>query len=201
MRKQIQILMAGVLVIVPLAITAYVIWFVGVWLDDLGGKAMKVVGLKGDLPPAAGAVLVIASIYLVGLLTHLWVFRGLLRYLERLLVHVPGVKTIYQSVRDLLNLFGGEPGRMGRAVLYQPPGSQVTLLGILTNDRPAGMAGPDQKGRVAVYLPMSYMLGGPTVYVPAEHLRDADVSVEQALKLSATANVGGNAPPTRTRPE
>ncbi len=50
---------------------------------------------------------------------------------------------------------------------------------------------------MAVYLPFGYMIGGVTVYVPREHLRELDMPVEQALKLAATAHV---TPPSEEAP-
>ena len=65
------------------------------------------------------------GIYLVGLLMRFWLFSGLVTLVEKLLAHVPGVKTIYESVRDLMKLFGSESQRMGHVVEYLPPDTQV----------------------------------------------------------------------------
>jgi len=199
MNRQIRIFMAGALVIVPLAITAWVVWWIGARLGGLGEQLLEAIGLTEDLDkdtakyaPVIGIATVVVAVYFVGLLTHLWVFRGAFGLLDRLVARVPGVKTIYESVRDLMKLFGGEANKMGRAVQYKPPGTDIALLGILTNDRPSGMAGSAGE-RVAVYLPYSYMLGGPTIYVPREHVHDVDLSVEQVLKIAATAHVGPQA--------
>jgi uncharacterized membrane protein len=94
-----------------------------------------------------------------------------------------------------MKLFGGEAGRMGRAIRYRPPGAGIDLLGILTNERPAGIADSTAERRVAVYLPYAYMFGGPTIYVSPEHVHDVPLSVDQALKMAATAHVGADAPP------
>lgn len=191
MSKQVRIFLAGALVLVPLAVTVWVIWSVGSWLDRLGTLALQTFLPEGSLPAGVGAVVVVAAIYTVGLLTHLWVFRSVFGWLERLVARVPGVKTIYESVRDLMKLFGGDSRQMGRAVQYRPPGTDIALLGILTNDNPTGLAGGDPK--VALYLPYSYMFGGPTIYVSREHVQNVDMSVEQALKICTTANVGAGA--------
>jgi len=190
MKKQLQIFLAGVLVVVPFSITIWAIVAIGRWLDSLVTAPLAKYGI--NLFPGVGALILVVSIYFVGLLTHLWAFRWLLSLVERLVVSVPGVKTIYESVRDLLKLFGGNARRMGRVVLYRPPGTGPAMLGILTNERPPGARSP---GEVAVYFPLSYMLGGPLMYVSAEHLQDVDMTVEKALKLCATAQVGGEGRP------
>lgn len=206
MKKQLQILLAGVIVLAPLAVTAWVIWWLAAWLGDMGlglldavgilkGIGKDIGGLKhGELlvVQIIGAVLMVVLVYFIGLLTNVVIFRKLLNLVERLVAHMPGAKTIYESVRDLMKLFGGDPKRMGRAVLYRVPGSEITLMGILTNEEPLGVAAEASK-KVALYLPFSYMFGGLTVYVPVEHVIDAGIPVEQALKYCATAHVGSAA--------
>ncbi len=48
----------------------------------------------------------------------------------------------------------------------------------------------DGPRKVAVYLPYAYTFSGPMVYVPIEHIREVDLSVEDVLKLSYTAQAG-----------
>lgn len=201
MKKVIQILLAGTIVVVPFAITVWVIWSLGTWLDKMGVNVYMFLryGPESARPSSVappdlyglGAAAVIAGIFLAGLLTRFWIFRYVLGLLERLIQRVPGVKTVYISMRDLLRLFGGDSRRMGRAVLYNPPGTSVSLLGILTNDHPEGLP-PGGEQLVAIFLPFAYMIGGPMIYVPRKHVRELNVPVEVALKLSATAQIGAS---------
>jgi len=195
LNKQVRIFFAGALVLVPLAITVWVAWQVGSWLDGLGRQAFRAMGTRVEPPPGIGALIILAGVYVFGLLTHLWLFRGVFGLLERLVTRLPGVKTIYESVRDLMNLFGGGSRQMGRVVQYRMPGSDMTCLGILTNEDPLGLPKDDPHRKVAVYLPLSYMIGGPTVMVSPENIVEVDMSVEQCLKLCATAAVGRKAVP------
>ncbi len=188
--KQIRIMFSGAMVLVPLAITVWAVWAMGAWLDDLGAQLFH-----EDRKPMAGigALIIIGAIYVVGLLTHLWLFRGAFGLVERLFTRLPGVKIIYESVRDLLKLFGGDSKQMGRVVQYSVPGTDMSLLGILTNEDPFGL-GPDSPHRkVAIYVPYSYMFGGPTFFASPEYIVDVDMSVEQCMKTAATAMVGTQA--------
>jgi uncharacterized membrane protein len=194
MKTVIRTFLSGALIIVPLAITAWVLYSVGSWMDLKGRAAVaKIWGEDSakNLFSGAGALLLIAVIYLTGLLTRVWAFRTLWGYFERLLAKVPGVKVIYESVRDLMKLFGGGAGSMGRVVEYRPPGTDVAVLGILTNEFPSAGKQDGEPKRVAVYLPMAYMFGGATILTPLEHLKELDMTVEHALKLAATAHIGG----------
>ena len=201
MKRQLKIFLAGLFALVPFAITVWVIWWVGLALEKLGvnlalGPIWKVFELEDRWPleqiHGVGAVILIVAIYLVGLLMHFWLFRGIVRVFERIFEKFPGVKTIYESVRDLMKLFGSESRqKMGRVVEYLPPGAALGVLGILTNEQPSGTGDAD---RAAVYFPLAYMIGGPVMFVPRDHLREVDMPVERALRLCATAQVGIDAP-------
>ena len=198
MKRHVQIFLAGVMVVAPLGVTVYVIWWLGSGLDGLVRSAVGAVStdLADKLIPGAGALVLLAGVYLVGLMTKVWGFRWITAGLEGLFVRLPVVRSLYESVRDMLKLFGGDPAQMGQVVRFRLPGTEVEVLGIQTSSSPRG-AGRD--GTVSVYLPMSYMLGGPMVYVPADAVTPVDMSVEQALRIAATANAGGTDAPTPKR--
>jgi uncharacterized membrane protein len=185
--RQVRIFFAGALIVAPLAITVWVVWSLGAWLDGLGTKLFS----EGSKPTSGiGVLIVIGLIYIVGLLTHLWLFRGAFGFVERLIARLPGIKTIYESVRDLMKLFGGGSERMGRVVQYSVPGTGMSLLGILTNENPFGLPMDSPHRKVTVYVPYSYMFGGPSFFASPEHIVEVDMSVEQCMKTAATAMVG-----------
>lgn len=213
MKKQIKIFVAGIFVIIPFAITIYLAWSVGAFLDQLGQRGLDalVLVMHGKGPPIApdiqiklwpgvGILAVVAMIYLVGLLTKFWLGRYVLKMVANIFERLPVIKIIYEWVRDLMQLFGSESKRMGRVVLYKMPASDMALLGILTNEQPKGLPAGD-KQKVAVYLPLGYMMGGVIVYVPPEQLQEVDISVEEALKLSATAQVTSHPAAATLTPE
>ena len=201
MKKLAQVFLAGVMVVVPFAVTLYLVVAVGGWLGNLGRSLLpESEPAQENLFRLLGAGIVIAGIFLIGLLTKLWLFQWLVALFEKLFRRVPGIKTVYESVRDLLKLFGEETKQMGQAVLYSPPGSNADMLAIVTSDGPMGLSAEEEGQKVVIYLPLAYMIGGPILYVPAKHVRKIDLPVEQVLKLAATAHVGVSAPPKATGP-
>ncbi len=207
MKKHLKILLTGLFTIVPFAITVWLIWKIGLLLDDMGaGLVLKpiwgIFSLNDKWPleniHGVGALIVIVVVYLFGLLMHFWLFRGLVSLVEKLFERVPGIKTVYESIRDLMKLFGSDSQKkMGRVVEYCPPGTSIGILGILTNEQPSGSGDQD---RVAVYFPLAYMIGGPVTFVQREHIREVDMPVEQALRLCAMAQVGGPEEEARAEP-
>ena len=71
-------------------------------------------------------------------------------------------------------------------MILRIPGQQLELVGLVTrrNGRPARRL---QSARAAVYLPMGYMIGGYTVFVPQEWVQPIQMSVEEAMRSSLIA--------------
>lgn len=194
MNKHLKVFMTGALILVPLAITVWLIVWVGTALGGLGYKLMDAVGLVEQIEPryriwagTIGVTVVLTGVYLTGLMGNIWFFKKLFGMVDHFLSAVPGVRTIYESVRDLMKLFGGQSGSMGRVVLYKPGSSGMKMLGIVTNESPAGL--PEGDDSVLVYLPLGYMIGGPIVYASPSQIEPVDMPAETALKLAMTAFV------------
>ena len=190
MRKQLRIFLSGLLIVIPLGVTVFIVYRIGSLVDLTGRVILQKLTLNPDyMFSGLGAIFLLVSIYILGLLTRLWFFQTGYGKFEAILTRLPGIKTIYESVRDLMKLFGGDSGKMGRVVQYTQPGTDITMLGILTNENPVDISEVSGEKKVAVYLPYAYMIGGPTVYVSPDNVKDVCMTVEQALKIAAIANV------------
>jgi len=65
------------------------------------------------------------------------------------------------------------------------------LLGFVTHDAISQLkTHPEDSDLVAVYFPMSYMLGGYTLYLPQHDLEPLNLSVEEAMRLAITGGMG-----------
>jgi uncharacterized membrane protein len=77
-----------------------------------------------------------------------------------------------------------------QVVSVQYPGTQMRLLGFITrsdfSDLPQGVANADD---VAVYLPMSYQVGGYTVVVPRSQITPVNMARDEAMRFVLTAGL------------
>ena len=96
---------------------------------------------------------------------------------------VPLVRSIYGAVKDMIGLFGDAKARRSRWCRSPCRGSDWRVLGFVTRsdfaDLPPGVGTPAE---VAVYLPMSYGIGGYTVIVRTA-ITPLDMSREDAMKF------------------
>ncbi len=95
---------------------------------------------------------------------------------------------IYNPLKDLMALIPGrssDKDKLQKVVLVPLEGMGVEVMGLVTREELNEL--PDSSHLIAVYVPLSYMLGGITVLVPREKVKKIDIPVDQALKLSVTA--------------
>ena len=124
----------------------------------------------------------VVIIFAVGLLMRAWIFQQVMKLGERALLHIPMVKVVYKALKDLFAMFSGdEQSNMLQVVCVEIPGTQMKLLALhpaAISDLAQGVA---NAGDVAVYLPMSYQIGGYTVVVPRSQVTPVDMAREQAM--------------------
>lgn len=158
MRALINYFLRGLVVVAPVAFTAYVCWRLFVAVDGLLGLAI----------PGAGFAITIAFFILVGFLASTFLARGFFSVLEGLLSRLPFVRLLYSSTKDLLNAFVGEQRRFDQPVLVTVlPEAGGQAIGFVTQRalEHLGLA-----GRVAVYFPFSYSVAGHVMLFPAERV-------------------------------
>ena len=117
-------------------------------------------------------------------------FRRLMQWFEELLNRIPLVKTVYSAVRDLMSLFSKSGSRtFSRVVMVKFPGTEAGLIGFVTIEDFAGLPLQPAPETVAVYLPMSYTIGGYTAFLPRAWLTPLDMTLEEAMRFVVTAGM------------
>ncbi len=141
--------------------------------------------------PGMGLITGFVLLFVVGLAVNAFLVRRLLGIGEELLLRVPVVKTVYSAIRDMTRLVNTDKkkGDLDRVVTLDLGFGM--LIGFVTQEHAntIGIGGGDDL--VAVYLPMSYQIGGYTVYLPRSRLVETDLTVEQAMRIVLTGGVRG----------
>jgi uncharacterized membrane protein len=145
--------------------------------------------------PGMGLVVAILVMFLLGLLMHAYIFRRLFARGERLLYHMPLIKTVYRAIRDFFDYFSPSSKKEFEQVVAVNIGDTgMQVIGFVTqaiSERlPEDFRGKDS---VLVYLPLSYMIGGYAVLMPRSAVRPLDMNMEEAMRFILTAGVTGSA--------
>jgi uncharacterized membrane protein len=191
MKSLAKLILTGALTVLPLLATGYMAFWLFNLIEESFGLPVK--WAIGDDRYADGMGLALAAVVflLTGILMRTPPFRRLFGGAERLLLSIPVVKSVYGALRDFFSLFARKKGEESLQVVeVEIPGTDMRLLGFVTRteftDVPDGVGG---KGDVAVYLPMSYQIGGYTVFMPRKRVRQVDMSREDAMRFVLMAGL------------
>lgn len=184
------ILLKGLVTILPIGLTVYFVYWLGITTESLLSKPIKFV-IGDNYWPGMGLVTGFVILFLVGLAVNAFVVRRVLGLGEDLLLRVPVVKTVYSAIRDMTRLVNTDKkkGDLDRVVtLDYGPGK---LIGFVTQEHANTLGIGGDEDMVAVYLPMSYQIGGYTLYVSRSKVHETDLTVEQAMRIVLTGGVRG----------
>ncbi|MGE0621915.1 MAG: DUF502 domain-containing protein [Pseudomonadales bacterium] len=180
----------GLGAVLPAALT---VWLV-VWLAMATEALLRPVFLfllpERYYLPGLGFALGVAIIYVVGVLVQTFLIGRLWDALMRLFEGVPLVKTVYSALSDFFDFFSRRRPTEGSSVVsVDVLDNDIRLIGFVTDDRPASLTEPGADSPVAVYLPLSYQIGGFTLLIPRSRLTRLDIGVEDAMRLVLTAGI------------
>ena len=176
MKRHLYIFLEGLAVLVPIAVTIYVVYKCVSWID-VGMRNL----LGGNVFPGLGFLAMIVIIYLVGLTVRSWFTKMIIRSLSKFLERLPVIKMIYDSVKDMLKFFVGDK-KEKKGVVKIPVGDGKSYMMGIVMQKPT-----DKKEQIPVYLPMSYALGGFLVYISPDKVEHVAMDAEIAMKLILTA--------------
>jgi uncharacterized membrane protein len=185
------ILLKGLVTILPIGLTVYFVYWLGVTTENLLSKPIKWVVDDANYWPGMGLITGFVILFLIGLAVNAFIVRRVLGVGEELLLRVPVVKTVYSAIRDMTRLVNTDKkkGDLDRVVtLDYGPGR---LIGFVTQEHANTLGIGGGEDLVAVYLPMSYQIGGYTLYVSRKHLHETELTVEQAMRIVLTGGVRG----------
>ena len=186
-----KLFLKGLAVVIPIALTLAILWWMATSAERLMGAVLKFTLPEGWYLPGMGLISGLALISLVGLLSHVLIFQKMFNLGEAIFHRLPLVKTIYTAIKDFISYLNPDKNnQMSKVVMVQLPGQAFQLIGFVTreqfDDLPFSPAAEDP---VAVYMPMSYQIGGYTLFLPRSALTPLDIPFEQAMRLVLTGAV------------
>jgi len=178
MKNIINYFLQGLLYIVPISATIYIVYFIFSKID-------------GILPfnfPGLGLIVIILLITAVGFIGSAIIASPLNALFQRILNRAPLLKTIYTSVKDMMNTFVGKKKGFSEPVLVKLyENSTIERIGFITNEDVEGLN--IKKGKVLVYMPHSYAISGQLFVVEKKNITHIDKSSSDIMKLIISGGV------------
>ena len=186
-------LIAGLLVVIPLATT--------IWLSSLVSKFVLtlVTSVPKQLNPllqdlinlTLGLTVPLLAILLIGLMARNFVGRWLLEFGEGTLSKIPVAGAVYKTLKQLLETFlSNKSNRFRRVVLVEYPREGLYSVGFVTGDVGPSLQPELEQKLLSVFIPTA---PNPTTgwytLVPESSVKDLDISVEDAFRTIISAGI------------
>jgi uncharacterized membrane protein len=185
----------GLVVVIPVLVTLAVLVWLGASLERVLGGLLRLALPDAYYVPGMGIAAGIVLTFAAGVAMQLWITRRLLLLAEHVLERIPLAKTIYSAARDVMSYLSrsSKSHDLDQVVLVSLPDG-MTVVGFVIDAKGVLMEGvaerdADDDRSVAVYIPLSYQIGGFTAFVPRSRVRRVDMGVQEAMRWVLTAGV------------
>ena len=207
-----QLFLAGVLTILPVAITVAIIaWVAGfvrrfAGLDTPVGKFLETFGLRfvsdDALAYLIGVVLVLAVIFAIGVVAELGARRLIQQLLDGVLQRIPIVGSVYGTSKQLVSMLDQKDAAAMKSMqvvfCYFGKEAGAGFLALLVSPERYRINSRDYQIIVVPTAPVP--IGGGLLFVPAEVVQPTDLSVEGLMSIYVSMGITASQFLARTSP-
>jgi len=179
----------GLLAILPVGATFYILWLLYHLIDGLVGKetafGQMVERALGHWIPGLGIYVTILLILLIGLVTRNILGRTIQLYMERIFFSLPGVRKMYATLKQFTTaLLSRDTSSFQKVVTFDYPRKGIRVLGLVTNEEVGKLQKEADEDYLLVYVPTApNPLSGMMLVVPEREVAYVDIPVEDALSM------------------
>ncbi|MDK2881100.1 MAG: hypothetical protein PWQ99_875 [Clostridia bacterium] len=185
--------LTGVLVLLPVIITVYILVFAFNLVDGILRNLIQ--SIAGRYIPGLGLLIILVMILLAGVIGTNVVGRKFLNIGEQLFERLPVVKSIYTAVKQVMEVLTTQRRAAFRhVVLVEYPRRGIYSLGFITGEAPFEVKEEVAEDLLNVYLPTTPPTQGVFIMVPRSEVRILNMSVEDGFKLLVSAGIITSSP-------
>ncbi|MCJ7831707.1 MAG: DUF502 domain-containing protein [Dehalococcoidia bacterium] len=187
-RRQLQIkFVTGLLVIVPIAVTAWTFWELFKFVDGL--LAPVIADRLGRHVPGVGLLVAILLVLLMGVFATNVVGRRTLGWLDGLLYRIPIFRNVYSAVKQLLNAFSPDNLVAFKEFVLVPHGEKGYNFGFLTGEVALQREDGGTEPLVAVYVPTNHLYLGDITLVRREDIIRTRLTIPQGIQIVLSGGI------------
>ncbi|MEW6183737.1 MAG: DUF502 domain-containing protein [Bacillota bacterium] len=181
--------LTGMAVILPAAVTVYILWKIFGFVDGLiGGLVVRF------LPfgiPGLGLVITVVLILSVGVLVTNVVGRRLLFYWESVVYRIPLANTLYRTAKEIVDTFSQEKKQVFReVVMVRFPHPESWAVGFLVGEVGGIIRNAVGQELVKVLVPhVPVPMSGFLIFVPREDIVFLNIPVEDGLRMIVSTGI------------
>ncbi len=185
-RRSKNYFLSGILVVIPIVITIFVVKAIFTFLDEL--LLPYLMPQLGYWVPGIGIIITFTGIYLVGILVTNFIGRKFVSLGERIVLNIPVAKTIYGSVKQIMETFSFKSEESGKkVVMVEYPKENVWSIGLVNGE----INHPDSNEKLYSILIIAAInpTSGYFILVPQNKVVHLNISVEEAMKWIVSGGI------------
>ena len=181
-------LIAGLLAILPIGVTLFVLKFFFELLDPILGPIFDMGNVR--IFPGLGVIVLLILLYVVGIITTKILSARIVNLGHKLIERIPVISSIYSTTRSGVEILSGTQGFESRGVvLVDFPRPAMKAIGLIT----AELGVLNGEPMVAVYIPTTPVpSSGFLIVVGLSDVTPTDISVDDAMKIIVSGGILAN---------
>lgn len=174
----------GLIIIGPFAITVWIIWSIVFSIDNI------IPSISEKFPGLIFFTVIFGTTFIGYFGNKFIIGRLIVDGIDYVLEHIPGIKFIYTSLKDVLGSFVGDKKKFNVPVWVKTNEMpEIWRIGFLTQ---SDMSVVNLDQMVAVYLPHSYAVSGWVIITKYNNIKEVTgMSAAEAMKFAVSGGVAG----------
>ena len=178
----------GLLVIVPIAVTAWTFWVLFNFVDGL--LAPVVADHMGRHVPGVGLLVAILLVLLMGIFATNVAGKRTLGWMDGLIYRIPIVRNVYSAVKQLLNAFSPDNQVAFKEFVLVPCGEKGSYrFGFLTGEVALQRVSGETESLVAVYVPTNHLYLGDIMLLRREDVIQTRLTIPQGIQIVLSGGI------------
>jgi uncharacterized membrane protein len=183
----------GLVVVVPVFLTVYVLFIFFRFTDNILGRFLNVY-LKNTLGfyiPGLGILIFLIFILAIGFLANRYIGKRIFPLVDKLFFRLPLTRNIYPTFKQIISfILAQKEFGFKKVVLVEYPSRGIWSLGFLTNEEFRRISQVSNREMAAIFIPSSPgPFTGFMIFVAKEDLRFPDLSIADALRIIISGGV------------
>lgn len=188
-----QVFFKGALVLLPLFVSIYVLIWLTAGIDGIFERIVKTFDPTIEVPSGLGLICGIGVIFLVGITSEFFIAKFIRELVQKLMDKIPGIGAIFNALKNLADYLNpNNSAARGKTVAVHFPSREASdkkfkIIGFMTQSSLSKMPkGMNDEDMVTVFVPMSYQMGGFSIFVKKTQVEEIDLPFEKAMQGALT---------------
>ncbi len=187
-----KIFIAGVLALLPIVVTVYLLYFLYNLVVSKASPIVKKIAHQYNYDfseyifQIGTFILILLIIFIIGIFTRMYLGKLFIKMLDNIMTHIPIARSIYNATKQVIDSFGNTSGSsFSKVVLIEFPRRDMWMIAFLVRDSLSVMQEASTKEEsVNVFIPTApNPTSGFIAIVPKKDIREIDITVEEGIKF------------------